>query len=87
MTLSLILALVWLVVANLLAMIPSTDNHWRRAYMLIAIGIPLLGFVTFQNGPWIGLIVMAMGASILRWPLRHLWAWMRKFAANKPSGT
>ncbi len=77
MTLSLILALLWLVVANLLAMIPSKDNHWRRAYMLIAIGIPLLGFVTFQNGPWIGLIVLAMGASILRWPLRHLWQWMR----------
>ena len=77
MTLSLILALLWLVTANILGMIPSKDNHWRRAYILIAIGIPLLGFVTYQNGPWIGLIVLAMGASILRWPLRYLWRWLR----------
>ena len=31
MSLSLILACLWAVAANLAAMIPSRDNHWRRA--------------------------------------------------------
>jgi len=32
MSSSLIAAFLWLIVANLLAMLPSRDNHWRRAY-------------------------------------------------------
>ncbi|SLN39847.1 DUF2484 family protein [Roseisalinus antarcticus] len=72
MSLSLILAFLWLVAANVLAMIPSRDHHWRRAYVLIALGIPLLGWVTYENGPWIGLLCLAAGASVLRWPVYHL---------------
>ena len=61
MTLSLTLAAVWALAANVLAMIPSRDNHWRRAYVLIALGIPLLGYVTYENGPWWGLAVLLGG--------------------------
>ncbi|MEY8841591.1 DUF2484 family protein, partial [Cribrihabitans sp. XS_ASV171] len=64
----LILAAVWAVVANLLAMLPSRDNHWTRAYWLIACGIPILGWVSWQHGPWIGLLVLLAGMSVLRWP-------------------
>ena len=71
MSLSLILACLWVVAAALLAAIPSRDNHWRRAYGLMAVGIPVLGFVTYQNGPWWGLVALAAGASILRYPLKH----------------
>lgn len=78
MTLSLILACLWVVAANLLAMIPSRDNHWRRAYLLIGLGIPLLGYVTWQNGPWIGLLAMAAGMSMLRWPVIRLGRWLRR---------
>lgn len=77
MSLSLILACIWALGANVLAMIPSRDNHWRRAYILIAIGIPILGFVTYQNGPWIGLLVLAAGMSVLRWPVIYLSRWVR----------
>ena len=77
MTVSLILALLWLVLANVIAMFPSKDHHWRTAYGLIAAGIPLLGWVTYQNGPVIGMLVLAGGASVLRWPLVHLWRWLR----------
>ncbi|WP_146343894.1 DUF2484 family protein [Falsiphaeobacter marinintestinus] len=77
MTLSLTLACLWAVVANLLAMTPSKDNHWRRAYALIAVGIPLLGFVTYENGPWIGLLVLLAGMSVLRWPVVYLSRWVR----------
>ena len=78
MSLSLILACLWAVAANLLAMIPSRDNHWRRAYLLIAAGVPILGFVTYQNGPWWGLAVLAAGMSILRWPVIYLGRWLRR---------
>ena len=66
MTVSLILVCLWALVANVLAMTPSKDYHWRNAYILIGLGIPLLGFVTWENGPWIGLIVMVAAMSVLR---------------------
>ena len=78
MSLSLVLALVWALAANVLAMIPSKDNHWTRACILIGIGIPLLGYVTYENGPWIGLLVLAAGMSVLRWPVRYLLRWVRR---------
>lgn len=77
MSLSLILACIWAIAANLLAMTPSKDNHWRRAYILIAIGIPLLGYVTYENGPWWGLAVLLAGMSVLRWPVIYLTRWLR----------
>lgn len=80
MTLSLILACAWAVVANVLAMIPSRDDHWTRAYVLIALGIPLVGYVTYENGPWVGLFVLVAGMSVLRWPLRYLVRWLRQKA-------
>ncbi|WP_171209794.1 MULTISPECIES: DUF2484 family protein [unclassified Ruegeria] len=78
MNTSLLLACLWGLAANVLAMIPSKDNHWTRAHFLIAIGIPILGYVTYQNGPWIGLIVLAAGMSVLRWPVIYLGRWLRK---------
>lgn len=78
MNLSLILACLWVVLANLLAMLPSRDNYWRRAYMLITVGVPILGFVTWQNGPWIGLLGLAAGISVLRWPVIYLGRWLRR---------
>ena len=77
MTSALTAALWWLVVANVIAMLPSRDHHWRAAYVLIAIGIPLLGWVTVQSGPIWGLLILAAGVSVLRWPLIHLWRWVK----------
>ncbi|WP_371223382.1 DUF2484 family protein [Roseovarius sp. 2305UL8-3] len=86
MSLSLILACVWAVVANVLAMLPSRDNHWRNAYILIAIGIPLLGYVTYENGPWVGMLVLAAGMSVLRWPVIYLGRWIRRFFGEEQGG-
>ncbi|MCG7625281.1 DUF2484 family protein [Epibacterium sp. Ofav1-8] len=77
MNTSLILACLWVVLANVLAMLPSKDNHWSRAYVLIALGIPILGYVTLENGPWWGLAMLVAGMSILRWPVIHLVRWLR----------
>jgi hypothetical protein len=83
MTTSIILGCVWIVLANLLGMMPSKRSHWPQAYFLIAVGIPLLGYITYENGPWWGLAALFAGASILRWPLRFLAAWVREKATGK----
>ena len=78
MTTSLILSFVWLILANVLAMIPSNDEHWRRAYFLIAVGLPLWVWLLIQNGPLVAIIVLAAAASVLRWPVRYLLRWVRR---------
>ena len=79
MPLSLILACIWAVAANVTAMLPSRNYHWPAAYVLIAVGVPILGFVTYEMGPWMGLLVLAAGASILRWPVRYFGRWMKRW--------
>ncbi len=83
MTASLTAAALWAVVANLIAMFPSKRGHWPAAWGLIAVGIPVVGWVTLQNGPFIGLAVLAAGISILRWPVRHLLRWIRAMLVPK----
>ena len=82
MTPALTAALLWLVVANVTGFFPSRDKHWRAAYVLIIVGIPILGWVTWANGPIVGLIILAMGASVLRWPLVYLWRWLKSKTIN-----
>ena len=72
------LACVWAIIANVIAMTPSKDHHWRNAYMLIAVGIPIVGYVTVQHGPWVGLLILAGGCSVLRWPVIYLMRWLRR---------
>ncbi|MFD0857606.1 DUF2484 family protein [Roseovarius aquimarinus] len=74
---SLILACLWALSANILAMTPSRDRHWRAAYGLIAVGIPIVGYVTWQTGPFMGFICLLAAVSILRWPVVYLWRWLR----------
>ncbi len=75
---SIVLACLWAIAANVIAMMPSKDNHWSNAYVLIGIGIPILGYVTWQNGAWVGLLVLAAGASMLRWPVIYLGRWLKR---------
>ncbi|WP_293447819.1 DUF2484 family protein [Planktotalea sp.] len=77
MSLSLILALLWLVTANEIAMFPSKDHHWRNAYVLIGVGVPLLAWIWYQNGFWIALIVLVAAMSVLRWPVIYLVKWVK----------
>lgn len=74
---ALILACLWALAANVAAILPSRRNHWPAAFALIVTGVPILGLVTLQNGPWVGLLVLAGGASMLRWPILHGLRWLR----------
>ena len=76
------LGFAWLVAANVLAMLPSRDNLWTRAYVLIAIGIPLLGYITYTNGPFLGMAFLVAGCSVLRWPVIYLARWIRRTVAR-----
>ncbi|PTV97483.1 uncharacterized protein DUF2484 [Rhodobacter aestuarii] len=73
MTLSLAVACLWVVVASVIALGPQR-YHWPAAWGLIAVGVPILGWVTWTNGPIWGLVVLAGGLSVLRWPVRRLFA-------------
>ncbi len=78
MTLSLTLACAWAVLANVIAMFPSRRQHWPGGLGgLIAVGIPILGFVTYENGPLVAIVVAAAGMSVLRWPVIYLTRWVR----------
>lgn len=78
MSLSLIAAFLWLIAANVIGLLPTRDYHWRAAYILIAVGIPILGWVTYENGPIWGMVMAAGGASVLRWPLYFLARWVKR---------
>ena len=82
MTVSMLLICLWVVLAFVMAAIPSTAHHWRRAYVLIGIGIPKLVWITWQDGILIGLIGLIVGCSVLRWPVRYLWRWIKQKVAK-----
>ncbi len=83
---ALIAAFLWLIAANIAAVIPSNDNHWRRAYGLIAMGLPILVWVAVAEGWVAAALCLAAGSSVLRWPLRYLWRWMRRMIGSGPRG-
>jgi hypothetical protein len=73
----LVAGLIWLIAANVLGMLPSRDQHWSNAYRLIAVGLPILIWIAVAKGlVWAALFLLA-AASVLRWPLVHVWRWMK----------
>ncbi|MEO1640409.1 MAG: DUF2484 family protein [Pseudomonadota bacterium] len=78
MALATVLMGLWVLLAFIMAAIPSNDNHWRRAYLLMAIGIPLLIWVTWTEGILLGLLGLLIGCSVFRWPVYFMWQWIKK---------
>jgi len=68
----------WVVLAFAMALFPSNDNHWRRAYVLIAIGVPLLIWIFWQHGVLLGMLGLVVGSLVLRWPVYFAWRWVRE---------
>lgn len=76
--------LLWFVTATVGAMLPTKDSHWTLAYWLIGAGLPLLGWFVWENGVWLGLLVLAGAMSVLRWPVRFLIRWiLRKIGIKR----
>lgn len=85
MTLSLAFAFGWLVLANVTGMFPSKYRHWPQAYVLIAVGLPILAWVFWENGSVMGVIVLLAACSVLRWPVRFFLRWMRRVTLGERS--
>jgi hypothetical protein len=79
-TLALTAALIWLVAANLIGMLPSKDYHWSNAYKLIAVGLPILIWLAWTGGLIWAALFLAAAASVLRWPVVYLWRWGKAIA-------
>lgn len=77
MSAPLVLALVWLIVVNVRGMFPSRDHHWRFAYVMMALGVPILGWIWLEQGIWYVLVVLALAAWVMRWPVVYGWRWVR----------
>lgn len=77
MPLPLTLACIWGLSACLVGLGPQRF-HWPAAVILIATGIPLLGYVTWQMGPWWGMGLFVAGASVLRWPMVRAGQWVMR---------
>lgn len=78
MSIPFFLACAWFVLAAVLAAIPSNDNHWRRAYFLMAIGVPILIWLGYVHGPWLALLFFCAACSFLRWPVIYLYRWIKR---------
>ena len=61
-----------------IAMFPSKRHHWPAAFVLIAIGVPLLAFIAYENGVWVMLACLVAAGSVLRWPVIYLFRWIKR---------
>ena len=76
MSLPVTLAFLWVVVAKLVTLFPSRRQHWPAAYALMAAGLPILAWVYYLHGAGAGLVFPAVGAWVLRWPVRYGGRWV-----------
>ncbi|MBT2131065.1 DUF2484 family protein [Aliiroseovarius lamellibrachiae] len=87
MTFSLVLACLWVIGAAIAALFPSGDKHWKTAYVLAAVGLPLWLFIVYENGIWAGAVTGLAGALVLRWPLIYFGRWLRRLAKGISNGS
>ncbi|WP_420344730.1 DUF2484 family protein [Paenirhodobacter sp.] len=62
---SFVLVALWLVSTLLI-------KAWPVAWAVIGAGVPLLGWVTYVEGPMLGLAALLIGVTALRVPMRGL---------------
>jgi len=80
---SLVAFALWAIAANFAGLLPSRRNHWPAAYVLIATGLPLLIWVFWTQGPIWGVVCLAAGLSILRWPVRYALRWLSRLGGAR----
>ncbi|MDO5648222.1 DUF2484 family protein [Paracoccus sp. (in: a-proteobacteria)] len=66
-----VLAVGWLVLACAVRFLPI---RWRlrAVWGLVAVGVPILGWLTLRYGPGAGVLAFAAGAALLYQPARRV---------------
>ena len=75
----------WLLAANLAALVSCPIRHNRAALALVVVGIPILGWITWLYGPVLGVLSLAIGCAALRWPLPRLIAGGARAHVQEPA--
>ncbi len=77
---SLLLTLLWLLAAAGVAAF-SRAAQGAAVWALVVVGIPILGLATWEHGPVMGTILLALGATLLCLPhlpvSRRVHRWLR----------
>lgn len=61
------LPLLWLALALLRPLLPGRWGGWAEL-LLTVIGVPILGWLTYRWGPWLGIASLGIAAIALLWP-------------------
>ncbi|MFC7704037.1 DUF2484 family protein [Plastorhodobacter daqingensis] len=67
MSVAITLVLIWFLGAGALAL-SSLRGLSGVVWLLVVIGIPILGLVTWEHGPLSGSLLLVAGALLLCWP-------------------
>lgn len=83
MSLSLILACVWVLGATVVAFLPM---RWQYApgFALLGLAVPLLAFLGWEHGAWIVVAVLAAMISMFRRPLMYFYRRARGLPLTRP---
>ncbi|MGP3695667.1 DUF2484 family protein [Rhodobacter sp. NSM] len=79
----LLLAGLWVVAALAAANLPPRAQGPGTA-LLVATGIPLLGWMTYRHGPLVGMLALILGAACLYWPVGRI---LVRFRRTPPEHT
>ncbi|MEI6801305.1 MAG: DUF2484 family protein [Pseudomonadota bacterium] len=69
---SLVAFVLWLLATTLTARVSCPTRQGRAAMGLVIAGIPLLGWITWLNGPVWGGLALVIGCVVLRLPIARL---------------
>ena len=65
---TLALPCLWFIAALISRVLPSRKERLWETFALIAVGVPILGILTWQHGPSAGFLALGAGATLLRRP-------------------
>ena len=68
MTVSVVLIALWVLLVLVLALMPRRAALLRAGWILVVSGIPIVGYATWQHGPWVGMAMLGVGVLLLRLP-------------------
>ena len=76
----------WVVVAWLLMVTLTAKQSWPAAYVLIAVGVPIVVWLGLAMGAALALLGVAVMMLVLRWPVRYGLRWIARKLGMRADG-